>query len=186
MPVAQLRRPLLAAVAVLLLALLAVQRLQGGPRAEAQPAVARPAAVAARPALLVVHVVGAVRRPGLYHLGEGTRVADAVHAAGGATHRAELEGINLAAPLADGEQVLVPRRGTTAASTGPGAAAAPVQLSVATVEQLDALPGIGPATAQRIVAYREEHGPFRSVDELVGVPGIGPAKLEAVRDLVVP
>jgi competence protein ComEA len=135
-----------------------------------------------------VDVVGAVRRPGLYRLPHGTRVADAVRLAGGATPRAQLELVNLAAPLADGEQILVPRAGTVAAGPAApgGAPVAPVQLSVATAEQLDALPGIGPATAAKIVAYRQEHGPFHAVDDLAGVSGIGPAKLAALKGLVVP
>jgi competence protein ComEA len=137
----------------------------------------------------VVDVVGAVRRPGLLRLAQGSRVADAVRLAGGTTPRAQLDLVNLAAPLADGEQVVVPRAGgagATPAGAVPGAPVAPLQLSVATAEQLDALPGVGPATAAKIVAYRQEHGPFRSVDDLVGVPGIGPAKLAALKDLVVP
>jgi len=156
-------------------------------------------AKAAAAARVVVDVVGAVRRPGVYRLGEGSRVEDAVARAGGATARADLTAVNLAAPLADGEQVLVPARlpPAVAAAQGapvaggngssPGAApAGPVQLSVATVEQLDALPGIGPVTAQKIVDYRTAHGPFRSVDDLDDVPGIGPARVDQLRGLVVP
>ncbi len=141
---------------------------------------------------LVVYVVGAVRRPGLYRLPSGARVADAVARAGGLTRKADTAGVNLAAPVADGEQLLVPSRlpPEVAAAQGapvPGAAAAgPVQLSVATVEQLDSLLGIGPVTAQKIVDYRTEHGAFRSVEELDEVPGIGPARVEQLRGLVVP
>ncbi|HZO61432.1 MAG TPA: ComEA family DNA-binding protein [Gaiellaceae bacterium] len=143
---------------------------------------------------LVVYVVGAVRRPGLYRLPGGARVADAVSRAGGLTRKADPAGVNLAAPVADGEQLVVPARlpVEVAAAQGapvPGvgsAAAGPVQLSVATVEQLDALPGIGPVTAQKIVDYRTAHGAFRSVDELDEVPGIGPARVEQLRGLVVP
>src|SRR5204863_9498145 len=133
-----------------------------------------------------IDVVGAVRRPGLYRLPPGMRVADAVQRAGGATSHANLELLNLAAPLADGEQVVVPRAGAAAAAGGAPTATAPLQLSVATAEQLDALPGIGPATAAKIVAYRQEHGAFHAVEDLVGVPGIGPAKLAALKGLVVP
>src|SRR6185436_8431493 len=105
---------------------------------------------------VVVDVVGAVRRPGLYRLAHGSRIADAVTRAGGATSKADLAQINLAAPLADGEQVVVPRRGAGVASTGAGSApagstSAPVQLSTATLEQLDSLPGVGPVTAQKIL-----------------------------------
>ena len=139
---------------------------------------------------VVVDVVGAVRRPGLYRLAHGSRIADALTRAGGATSRADLAQVNLAAPLADGEQIVVPRRerggpaGTGA--TSPGAPAGPVQLSTATLEQLDALPGVGPVTAQKILDYRQKHGAFQSVDELDAVPGIGPKRLDQLRDLVVP
>jgi competence protein ComEA len=142
-------------------------------------------------ARLVVYVVGAVRRPGLYRLTQGSRVADAVARAGGVTRKADPAALNLAAPLADGEQVLVPARlpVAVAASQGaavPGVPQGPIQLSSATAEQLDALPGIGPATAQKILDYRAEHGAFRSVEELDEVPGIGPTRIEQLRGLVVP
>jgi competence protein ComEA len=141
-----------------------------------------------------VDVVGAVRRPGLYRLEQGARIADAVTRAGGATGKADLAQVNLAAPIADGEQIVVPKRGApgaapagSAGSPGAGGApSAPVQLSTATLEQLDTLPGIGPVTAQKILDYRTKHGAFSSVDELDAVPGIGPARLEQLRDLVVP
>jgi len=139
---------------------------------------------------VVVDVVGAVRRPGLYRLAHGSRIADAVTRAGGATSKADLAQVNLAAPLADGEQVVVPKRllggaaGTSA--TSPGAPGGPVQLSTATLEQLDSLPGVGPVTAQKILDYRQKHGAFRSVDELDAVPGIGPKRLDQLHDLVVP
>jgi competence protein ComEA len=158
------------------------------------------APVAAASSKLVVHVVGAVRRPGLYSLQDGQRVADAVARAGGATRKADLAAINLAAPVVDGTQVLVPSR---ISGAGPGAPATPgsagavapggvalpgtkVSLSTATVEQLDALPGVGPVTAQKIVDYRTEHGPFASVDDLDAVSGIGPARIENLRELVTP
>ena len=142
-------------------------------------------------ARLVVYVVGAVRRPGLYRVAQGSRVADAVARAGGVTRKADPAALNLAAPVADGEQVLVPARlpRAVAAAQGapvPGLPAGPVQLSSATAEQLDSLPGIGPATAQKILDYRAEHGAFRSVDELDEVPGIGPTRVEQLRGLVVP
>jgi competence protein ComEA len=150
-----------------------------------------PVAILAAPArtLLYVDVVGAVGRPGLYRLPQGTRISDAVARAGGATRKADLDLVNLAAPLVDGEQVVVPQRGAAgvvAAGSAGVAASGPVSLSTATAEQLDALPGIGPATAQRIIDYRTAHGPFRSVDELDAVPGIGPARLAELRKLVVP
>ncbi|MGI8886800.1 MAG: helix-hairpin-helix domain-containing protein [Gaiellaceae bacterium] len=147
-------------------------------------------------AALVVHVVGAVRRPGLYRLREGARVADAVERAGGATHRAQLAALNLAAPLVDGIQVLVPRR-VVASGVGSGEAGedlgaataglgAKTSLASATAEELDELPGVGPVTAQKILDYRAEHGPFRSVDDLDAVPGIGPTRVKQLRDLVTP
>jgi competence protein ComEA len=142
---------------------------------------------------LVVHVVGAVQRPGLYRLPPGSRIADAVARAGGPGPRADLELVNLAAKLADGLQVVVPRRATPSAGAGvaPGdptaaAAAGPVHLNTATLEQLDALPGVGPVTAQKILDFRQKHGAFSSVDDLDAIPGIGPARLEQLRDLVAP
>jgi competence protein ComEA len=146
---------------------------------------------AAAPARLVVHVVGAVRRPGLYRLEHGARIADAVRRAGGATRRADLSLVNLAAQVSDGTQVVVPRRVVVAgvpSTEGESAAATggPVHLNTATLEQLDALPGVGPVTAQKIVDYRQEHGAFSSVDDLDAIPGIGPARLEQLRGLVAP
>jgi competence protein ComEA len=138
---------------------------------------------------MYVDVVGAVRRPGLYRLPHGSRVADALARAGGTTRAAALELVNLAAPIADGEQVVVPRRGSGAVGAGApasGVGAGPVHLNSATTDQLDALPGIGPVTAQKILDYRQQHGVFSSVDELDAVPGIGPAKLEQLKGLVAP
>lgn len=140
---------------------------------------------------LLVHVVGAVRRPGLYRLAEGARYADAVRAAGGATADAAVDQVNLAAPVADGLQVIVPRRAPPEPAGGgpvtPGVSpSGPVHLNVATMEQLDALPGVGPVTAQKILDYRERHGAFTSVDQLDAIPGIGPARIEQLRELVVP
>ena len=137
---------------------------------------------------LVVHVAGAVRRPGVYRLRAGARVADAVRRAGGARRRADLSAVNLASELQDGRQVLVPLRapggGAVAAAGGAPAPGVPLDLNTATVEQLDELDGIGPATAQQIVSYREAHGGFGSVEELDQVPGIGETRLAALRDKV--
>jgi competence protein ComEA len=145
---------------------------------------------------VVVHVAGAVRNAGVYRLRAGARVNDALARAGGATPRADLSQVNLAAKVEDGRQVLVPRRVSAAAPTAPagqtgsagsaapGQPAVPVNLNTATLEQLDTLPGVGPATAQKILDYREQHGGFGSVDELGEVPGIGDVRLAALRDLV--
>jgi competence protein ComEA len=139
---------------------------------------------------LVVHVVGAVRRPGLYRLPDRSRIADAVGRAGGATRRADLSLVNLAAPVADGAQVVVPAKAAPGAAAGDAGGAAPAQgpvhLNSATLEQLDALPGIGPVTAQKILDYRQEHGAFSSIDELDAIPGIGPARLEQLREVAAP
>jgi competence protein ComEA len=143
---------------------------------------------------LVVHVVGAVRRPGLYRLREGARIADALARAGGATRKADLTVVNLAAPLSDGVQVVVPKRlaagaaaaAAPAAEAGGAAASGPVHLNTATLEELDALPGVGPVTAQKILDYREQNGGFASVDELDAVPGIGPARMDQLREAVAP
>jgi competence protein ComEA len=187
------RRRLLAAVLLLTagLVLVAPRLVHRG----AARAVAPPLRVAARPARaaprLVVDLAGAVRRPGLYRLPAGARVDDALAAAGGATARADVTAVNLAAPLADGEQIVVPPRlaGATAATASGGAAsspAAPLDLNSATVEQLDTLPGIGPATAAKIVAYRQAHGAFHSLAELDAVPGIGAGRIAQLKGLVLP
>jgi competence protein ComEA len=138
--------------------------------------------------LVVVDVAGAVRRPGLYRLQQGARVADAVARAGGLTRHADSTLINLAAPLADGEQVLVSAQGggASAAAAGGGAPSAPVHLNSAGAGDLDGLPGVGPVTAQKIVAYRQQHGPFTSLEGLDAIPGIGPARIESLKGLAVP
>jgi competence protein ComEA len=151
------------------------------------------ATVSAAPAAAarsVVHVVGAVREPGVYRLAAGQRVENAIERAGGVTPGADLQAINLAAKVADGQQVVVPRRSSSsppasaaaAASAGPGGeSSGPVNLNSATVEQLDTLDGVGPATAQKILEYRTAHGGFSSIDDLAQIPGIGPKRLEALR-----
>lgn len=156
-----------------------------------------PSATGAGPGVLVVHVVGQVRRPGLQRLPVGSRVSDAVDAAGGASRAAELSALNLARLLVDGEQVRVPKPGEVVAEGGGGsaggggaggapAAGAKVSLSTADVAALDTLPGIGPVLAQRIVDWRTAHGRFTSVDELGEVSGIGEKLLAQVRPLVTP
>jgi competence protein ComEA len=175
----------------------------------ARPQAATPAAVASTPAppveteepattttasALVVDVVGAVVRPGLLRVPPGSRVADAIAAAGGPTPDADLVQVNQARALADGEQVRVPRRGEvlpTTAAPKPGAGKAartvpaqPLDLNSATADELDALPGVGPATASAIVEWRTKNRRFRSVEDLLEVPGIGEAKLERLRPYV--
>jgi competence protein ComEA len=149
----------------------------------------RAARAASAQAKLVVDVAGAVRRPGLHELPPGARVADALAAAGGATGHADVNAVNLAAPIADGEQIIVPARGSGTAGGSSGATpspTAPLDLNTASLEQLDALPGIGPTTAQKILDYRQAHGSFHSVDELDAVPGIGQGRLEQLKGLVLP
>jgi competence protein ComEA len=190
MPEISRNRALAYAGAVLLvLALGGRQLLAAHPPAE--PAAEPAALVTAEPApatQLLVHVVGAVRKPGLYRLEEGSRIDDALAAAGGARAKAALDLVNLAAPVADGQQIVVPRRGAedVAGPAGAGEAApgAKVHLNTATLEDLDTLPGVGPITAQKILDYRDEHGAFGSVEELDAVPGIGPARLAELRELV--
>ena len=136
-----------------------------------------------------VHVAGAVRRPGVYRLRAGARVNAAVRRAGGPTARADLTQLNLAAKVEDGRQVLVPERvaapeGAAAAAGSAPAPGQPLNLNTATLEQLDALDGIGPATAQAILDFRDEHDGFGSVDELGEVPGIGEVRLASLREQV--
>jgi len=148
------------------------------------------------PTLLVVHVAGAVASPGVFELTPLARVIDAVTIAGGPTADADLDGLNLAAPLADGQRVYVPHAGevdpAAVPSGGPAAPAesgddahhGPVNVNTATAAELESLPGVGPATAAAIVDERTRNGPFASVDDLERVPGIGPAKLAALRGQV--
>lgn len=136
--------------------------------------------------VVVVHCAGAVAHPGVYRLAGGSRVADLIDAAGGPAPGADVDQLNLAALLQDGERVYVPRVGEVAVATagGSGTVGGKVDLNSATVEQLDALPGVGPATAEAIVSWRKQHGRFRSVQQLLDVRGIGEAKLAQLRDLV--
>ena len=140
----------------------------------------------ARPAGPYVHVAGAVRRPGLYRLPQGARVAGAVRRAGGATADADLDLINLAARLRDGQQVVVPAAASAAGGASSAAVDAPVSLGSATAEQLDELDGIGPTLAERIVERRQAKGGFGSLDELAEVEGIGEKRLEALKAALTP
>jgi competence protein ComEA len=144
-------------------------------------------------AAVVVHVAGAVSEPGVYELPSGSRVHAAIDAAGGPLPKAEPSALNLAAPLVDGERIYVPRVGedvpvaavdVVTSGADDAQPSGPIDVNHATVEQLDELPGIGPATADAIVDHRQQNGPFAAVDDLEAVRGIGPAKLEAIRDLV--
>lgn len=189
------------AVAVAL-ALVAWRLSSGGGDAQGSAADRAGAGVATAPQVVqaapaervVVHVAGEVRRPGVYALAPDARVQKAVTRAGGATGRADLSALNLAATVQDGQQVVVPRRAPAGGGTGGGpgagagsvAATGPVSLSSATAEQLEALDGIGPTLAARIVEWRQAHGGFASVDQLMEVDGIGPTRLESLRAQVVP
>lgn len=171
----------LALLAVAALAVTGAVVWRGRPRTVgvAPPLVVAPAPASAPAALLVVDVAGDVRRPGLVRLPPGSRVADALRAAGGVLPGAATTGLNLARKVVDGEQLLV---GVPVAPSGaPGGL---LDLNTATAGQLDALPGIGPVLAERIVAWRTEHGPFASVDQLREVGGIGERRIESLRDLV--
>jgi len=134
---------------------------------------------------ITVHVAGAVQVPGLVEVASDGRVADAVAAAGGATRSADLTGLNLAAPVRDGEQIVVPTLDDrTGVAGGSAVDDGKVRVNLATPAGLEDLPGVGPVLAARIHAFREEHGPFASVEDLLDVPGIGEAKLAALRDAV--
>ena len=193
------------ALAALVVVVLGVRFMQGQARGSAAPAASASAPASGtangtvrleprKATVALVHVAGAVRSPGVYHLRDGERIQDAVRRAGGPRPGADLNAINLAAKVADGQQVVVPRRGAAgaAAVSGAGAGAgepgappqAPVSLNTATAEQLDTLDGVGPATASKILEYRRQHGGFRSIDDLGEIPGIGPKRLAALRGKV--
>jgi competence protein ComEA len=156
----------------------------GGAATSARPAGVEPSLAPPPAAVVVVDVVGAVRHPGVYSVPEGARVREAVAAAGGITGLADRSGVNLAARVVDGEQVVVPARGVPHA---PGVTPPrPVSLNLADASTLESLPGIGPAMAARIVAWRLAHGPFRTIDALVDVPGIGPRLLARLRARLAP
>jgi competence protein ComEA len=184
------RRVLVAALALLVALLLAGRHLTRAGAPTERPVAAQVEPLSANSApKLVVHVVGAVRQPGLYRLPDRSRIADAVTRAGGPTRKADLSAVNLAAPVADGLQVVVPARAPPDKAGGaapPSGPQGPVHLNTATLEDLDALPGVGPVTAQKILDYRQEHGAFASIDELDAIPGIGPARLEQLREVAAP
>lgn len=148
----------------------------------------------ANSATVFVHVAGAVRKPGLYELEQAARVHDALVAAGDATSKADLDRLNLAQVLQDGQQIFVPAKGEAvtlsnsslagaAVGSQTGGATALINVNLASIEQLDELPGVGPAIAQRIIEFRTENGPFTRLDDLQSVSGIGPALLEKIQPL---
>ncbi len=155
------------------------------------------------PAPVVVHVTGAVQQPGVYTLPSGSRVQDAILAAGGLTAQADAAALNLAAPLEDGARLQVPALLPAATARTPGGAATPtapeaepatrlatldpghpININTATQEELESLPYIGPATAKKIIAYREANGPFKTVDDILKVFGVGPKTLEQIRPYI--
>ena len=142
----------------------------------------------ATPAMIRVYVSGAVKRPDVYTLSAGSIVKDAMDAAGGPAADADLDRINLAAPLGDGIQVHFPRKGEAAATPQPGfSLAAPaglIDINTATPQQLETLPGIGPALAQRIVDYRTANGPFQAIEDVKNVKGIGDSLFEKIKDSI--
>jgi competence protein ComEA len=197
-----LSRPQLAAyaLAALVVIVLGVRFMHGQARGSAAPSAVAgappvaPGTVRLEPrkaTVALVHVAGSVRSPGVYRLRDGERIQDAIRRAGGPRAGADLDAINLAAKVADGQQVVVPRRGAAGAAPVAGADAgagdsphAPVSLNTATAEQLDTLDGVGPATASKILEYRRQHGGFRSIDDLGEIPGIGPKRLAALKGKV--
>ena len=146
---------------------------------------------------VAVHVIGAVPRPGLYEFAEGARVQDAIDAAGGLLASANVESVNLAALLVDGEQLNIPYKDGVAPTEPPAALELPgsptettsentdlININTASLEELDSLPGIGPTTAQRIIDYRTENGPFTTIDQIMDVSGIGPATYDEIKNLI--
>jgi competence protein ComEA len=159
--------------------------------ASARPAAESVARPSAAPSPLVVDVAGWVRHPGVFDMRPGDRIVDAIRSAGGAKPGADLRSLNLAALLQDAQQILVLRRGAgdvpgggAAAGGGGSGAGGKVNLNTATLDQLESLPGIGEVLGQRILDYRQQHGPFKAVDDLLNVSGIGPSHLADMKDLV--
>lgn len=177
------------AIALLLVGARAIRAEGGGevPFASAESAPAESGfSIGGQSGDLVVDVTGAVRDPGVYRMPAGSRVNDAVARAGGAAPGAQLEAINLAARLADGQQVVVPERLPGGAALGAAGVEGPISLGTASVEQLEEIEGIGPVTAEAIVAFRDEHGGLSSVEQLDQVSGIGPATMDSLRDRLQP
>jgi competence protein ComEA len=166
-------------------ALVWVSRSPSGKPIELLPAPTQPP--------LVVHVIGAVPRPGVYEFAEGSRVEDAIQAAGGLLAQAEVSFINLAAPLEDGQQLDIPFK-DGAPPSGPFSEeplatqnanqSELININEASLDELDTLPGIGPTTAEKIIEYRELNGPFQNIEDIMNVSGIGPATFEEIEDLI--
>ena len=178
---------------VLAAILLIVTRLPAGQPITLEPPPTRP--------LLVVQIIGAVVKPGVYSMSEGSRVQDAVNAAGGLLAEADPNSVNLAARLEDGEQINISSQNASLNASEPLVTPAPfmvvatltptvipptslININTATVEQLDTLPGIGPVTAQSIVTYRQQHGPFQHIEDIMNVPGIGPVTFNKIQKLI--
>ena len=184
------RQLLLCAFAAVLAIALGVRQLGVGDAASSPgpaPAIRVQEDGGGKAARVLVHVAGAVRRPGVYELRTGDRVDDAVRRAGGATRKADLGGLNLAAEVEDGRQVLVPARLAPGAAAPAGTEPAegqPLNVNTATLEQLDGLTGVGPITAQKILDAREERGGFGTIEELGEIPGIGEMRLATLREEV--
>jgi competence protein ComEA len=178
------------AIALLLVGARAIRGEGGGEvsfaAADSAPAAEGGFSVGGQSGDLVVDVTGAVRDPGVYRMPAGSRVNDALARAGGAAPRAHLEGIKLAARLADGQQVVVPERLPGGAAAVTAGAEGPISLGTATVEQLEEIEGIGPVTAEAIVAFRDERGGLSSVEQLDQVSGIGPATMDSLRERLLP
>ncbi len=176
-----MRLDIVLSVAIVVVALAAAWWFRPAPVADPTSSTVMPVVATMAPRI-VVHVSGSVEQPGLVQLNAGARVADAVAAAGGASPDADLSRMNLAAPVADGQQVVVAAHG--AAATPVTAADGMVRINLASASDLENLPGVGPVLAERIVAHRDLIGGFQIVEDLLDVPGIGEAKLASLRDLI--
>ncbi len=179
-------RTIAAAAALIIVFSIAFLLYRSGDRKPVPAVVERPAGIdeSAPAAELVVHVAGMVSSPGIYAMKEGSRVADAINAAGGALEESDISSLNLAEKLKDGQKIYIPRVGEPAPPVEAASTGTPVNINTADAKKLQELPGIGPKLAGEIITYRESRGGFKSVDELQRVKGIGPTRLRDIRDLV--